>query len=210
MTKVSVYNQQGKEVGKMELDPKVFNVEINKALVHQAVEAQRANTRVTVAHAKGRADVRGGGRKPWRQKGTGRARHGSSRSPIWRGGGVTFGPTKERNFSRSLNKKMKKKALCMGLSDKVSENALVIIDSLDIPEGKTKKMLSILKSLPVKNSSTLIVQAEKSEGTVRSVQNIPKVSTISADSLNIIDVLAKKFIIVEKEGVKKIVETFKQ
>ena len=145
--KVNIYNQQAESIGEMELNPKIFDVKISQALVHQAVVAQTANMRQVLAHTKGRGEVRGGGRKPWRQKGTGRARHGSIRSPIWRGGGVTFGPTKERNFKKDINKKMKQKAMLMALSDKVANDNLVILDKLTLDEYKTKKFDDIISTL---------------------------------------------------------------
>ncbi len=147
MPKVNIYNQQAEIVGETELDPKIFNMKANPALVHQAVVTQMANMRQVLAHTKGRGEVRGGGRKPWRQKGTGRARHGSIRSPIWRGGGVTFGPTKERNFKKDINKKMKQKAMLMVLSDKVANDNLVILDKLTLDEYKTKKFDDIISTL---------------------------------------------------------------
>ncbi len=146
MPKVKYYNQQAEVLGEMELNPKIFDVKINPALVHQTVVAQMANMRQVLAHTKGRGEVRGGGKKPWRQKGTGRARHGSIRSPIWRGGGVTFGPTKERNFKKDINKKMKQKAMLMALSDKVSSKNLVILDKLTVDEFKTKKFNAIISA----------------------------------------------------------------
>jgi len=145
--KAKIYNQQAEVVEEMELNPKIFDVPTNSALIHQALVAQMANMRQVLAHTKGRGEVRGGGRKPWRQKGTGRARHGSIRSPIWRGGGVTFGPTKDRNFKKDINKKMKRKALLMALSDKASNKKLVILDKLAIGEFKTKKFDNIILAL---------------------------------------------------------------
>ncbi len=211
MLKVKVYNLEGKEVDELKLDSEVFGVEINPALVHQVVEAQNANARLTLAHTKTKGEVRGGGRKPWRQKGTGRARHGSSRSPIWIGGGITFGPRTDRNYSKKINKKMKKRALYMGLSDKVNENQLLVVEKLELPEIKTQKLVKILTKLPGKEAkSTLIVLAANDKNTIKAAQNIPKVKTILADSLNILDILQYKYLLIDKEGIKKIISTYKQ
>lgn len=136
--KIKVYNQNAESTGEMELSPKVFGLKINPALVHQAVVTQMANKRKVIAHTKNRSEVRGGGRKPWAQKGTGRARHGSSRSPIWKGGGVTFGPRNDRNFKMRINKKMRQNAMLMVLSDKLANNYSTIVDKFEINEFKTK------------------------------------------------------------------------
>ena len=144
---VQVYSQIGEKVGEMELNSKVFGMQPKESVVHQVAVAQLANSRAAIAHTKDRSEVRGGGVKPWRQKGTGRARHGSTRSPIWVGGGVTFGPTKDRNFSQKVNKKMKTKALFMCLSDKVNQDWLILLDKLNVADGKTREIADILKSL---------------------------------------------------------------
>lgn len=211
MAKVKVYNLDGKEVEQLDLDPKIFEIEANPALVHQVIEVQRANSRLKLAHTKTRGEVRGGGKKPWRQKGTGRARHGSIRSPLWIGGGITFGPRTEREFSKKINKKMRRKALFMVLSDKVKENNFVVVDNLTLPEIKTKKFYTILKKLPMKAvSSTLVVLNNKDENINKSARNIKKVKTILADSLNVYDILKYNFLLIDKEGVKKIIDTYKQ
>ena len=144
--KVKVYNQKAEAISEASLPAKVFGVKVNEPLVHQAMVTQMANERQVLAHTKGRSDVRGGGKKPWRQKGTGRARAGSSRSPIWIGGGVTFRTIKDRNFKKDINKKMKQKALCMVLSDRAKDGSIAVLDKLDIIEFKTKIFNSILKS----------------------------------------------------------------
>jgi len=143
--KVKVYNQKAETVGEINLSEKVFNLKINEALVHQALVTQMANQRQVLAHTKGRSEVKGGGRKPWRQKGTGRARAGSIRSPIWIGGGITFGPRKERNFKKKINKKMKQKAILMILTDRVKSHSLLVIDKLEAAEYKTKIFAEILR-----------------------------------------------------------------
>lgn len=145
--KINVYNQKGESVGEMKLSDKIFGVKANEVLMHQVVVAQMANKRQVLAHTKGRGEVRGGGRKPWRQKGTGRARAGSSRSPIWKGGGVTFGPKKDRNFSKNINKKMRQKVMFIILSDKVKSESLVVLDGLKMGEYKTKAFDGMLKGL---------------------------------------------------------------
>jgi large subunit ribosomal protein L4 len=210
MLKVKVYNLQGEELEEMKLNSKIFGVEINPTLVQQVVEAQLANKRLPLAHTKTRAEVSGGGKKPWRQKGTGRARHGSSRSPIWSGGGVTFGPRKDRTFSLKINKKMKTKALFMSLTDKIKENGFVVVDKLEIPQIKTKDFTAILKKLPSKSiSSILVVLANKDEMINKSARNLQKVKTILADSLNVFDVLKFNYLLIDKAGIKKIEETYK-
>ncbi|MDD5341610.1 MAG: 50S ribosomal protein L4 [Patescibacteria group bacterium] len=210
MAKVNVYNLAGKEIEKLDLDPKIFEVKANPALIHQVIEVQRANSRLKLAHTKTKGEVRGGGKKPWRQKGTGRARHGSSRSPLWIGGGITFGPRTEREFSKKINKKMKKKALFMTLSDKVKENNFIVVDKLVLEGIKTKNFYNILKKLPMQGVfSTLVAMAKKDDIISRSAKNIKKTKTILADSLNVYDVLKYRFLLIDKEGVKKISDTYK-
>lgn len=206
--KVKVYNQEGKEVEELELPEEVFGLKLNKDLIHQAVVAQMANSRDVIAHAKDRSEVRGGGKKPWRQKGTGRARHGSIRSPIWRGGGVTFGPTKERNFSKKINKKMRQKALLMVLSSKVKDSELVVLNDLKLSSPKTKEMADIMKNLEkarkdIKRSS-LVALVKKDENIIKAIKNIPKMGAIGITSLNVVDILKYKYLIMTKEGVNEL------
>jgi len=211
MVKVKVYNLAGKEVEEMKLDPQIFDVAINPALVHQAVEVQQANARLKLAHTKTKGEVRGGGKKPWRQKGTGRARHGSIRSPLWKGGGIIFGPRKEREFTKAINKKMKRKALFMVLSDKVKDNNIVVLEKLSLPEIKTKELVNIFKKLPIKGvNSILVVLTNKDEVIIKSARNLQKVKTILADSLNVRDILQYNYLLIDKAGIKKIVETYKK
>lgn len=158
--KVKVYNQNAEEQGEMELLPKVFGVKINPALVHQAVVTQMANMRKVLAHTLTRSEVRGGGKKPWAQKGTGRARHGSSRSPIWRGGGITFGPRNDRNFKMRINKKMRQNAILMALSDKVAANNFTVLDKLEMAEYKTKTFNQIVTGLENKTIKPAVVKTE--------------------------------------------------
>lgn len=221
---IKKYNQEAEETGEQKLSSAVFGVKIKPELVHQAVVAQQANSRQILAHAKGRSEVRGGGKKPWKQKGTGRARAGSSRSPIWIGGGVTFGPTKERNFSLKINKKMKRSALLMCLSDKVKENRLILLDKIELDKIKTKKMNEILKKFENKfarkieskekkdgakkvkkeNFSALLALGDKSENIIKSARNLQKVGTVRSDGLNIVDILKYKYLITTVDSVKKI------
>ena len=161
MPTVKVYNQQGEVVGATELNPAIFAVALKPELIQQAVVAQQANTRRPIAKTKDRSEVRGGGRKPWRQKGTGRARHGSIRSPLWRGGGVTFGPTNQRNFALKINKKAKRKALAMVLTDKARQEKIILLDQLVLAETKTKKLFEILQNLKLR-SKKLSPAAKKS------------------------------------------------
>lgn len=205
--KIAIYNQEGKEVGSVLLPKEIFEVKVNPDLVHQVVISQMANRRKVIAHSKGRAEVRGGGRKPWRQKGTGRARAGSRRSPLWKGGGVTFGPTKERVFKKKINKKMKRKALLMALSAKAKNNLLLILDKLSLTEVKTKLMAKILKKLPIKGSS-LIILPELDKNIIRAAGNLAEVETIEAKNLNALDSLSFKYLIMPKESIKMIKETF--
>jgi len=202
-----VYNQKGEEVSKVDLPADIFGLELNPDLVHQVVVAQMANSRKSIAHTKDRSEKRGGGRKPWRQKGTGRARHGSVRSPIWRGGGVTFGPTKDRNFSKKINKKMKKKALLMTLSSKNKDKELVLIDRFDLTKSKTRLMAQVIKDLKI-DKSALIVLPVTDLKISRAVNNLPKIKTIRANSLNVLDVLNHQYLIVLEDSIKVIKETY--
>lgn len=204
--KLPMYNQQGQEIGEINLPGEIFDVKINYDLLHQAVVAQAAGSRLNLAHTKKRSEVRGGGKKPWRQKGTGRARHGSIRSPIWIGGGVVFGPRNERNFKKKINKKMKQKALLMSLSSKLKDNQIVAMDKIEIAQGKTKEMANIIKILNQRlgekiNPSALVVLPRKNELTRRACSNIEKIKTILADSLNVGDVLTYKYLILTKDSV---------
>jgi large subunit ribosomal protein L4 len=210
MAKVVLYNNEGKTAGELELDAALFEVPANPALVHEAVVAQQANSREVLAHAKDRSEVRGGGRKPWKQKGTGRARHGSRRSPIWSGGGVTFGPLKTRNFSKKMNRKARRKALAMVLSDKVASECFVAVDQFDITDNKTKALVALLQKLPVAGKKTLIVLKPENVGAALAAQNIQNISTIPANSLNIVDLLAHEYVLVSKEAVDVIHETYKR
>jgi len=204
---VKTYDQNGKEVGQTRLPSEIFDVKVNSDLIHQVVISQTANRRTVIAHTKDRAQVRGGGKKPWRQKGTGRARHGSRRSPIWKGGGVTFGPTKERNFEKKINKKMRRKAILMVLSAKVKNDLLLILEKLSLEKPKTKLMAGILGKLPFKGSA-LIVLPQLEKDIVRAAKNIKGVATVEARNLNALDLLSFKYLIMPKDSIKAIKETF--
>lgn len=207
-----VFNQEGKEVEKIMLPEKIFGLKFNPDLVKQAVEAQISQARIPYAHAKDRSEVRGGGKKPWRQKGTGRARHGSIRSPIWRGGGATFGPRNDKIFAKNINKKMKRKALLMVLSGKAKDNEMVVLDNLKIEQPKTKLMVQVIKNLNgVKNDlakGALVVMAEKNENIIRATRNIPRFMTIFAQSLNVGDLLKHKYLLMPKQAIGILEKTF--
>jgi len=208
MLKIKIYNQDGKENGEMELPESVFGVELVDDLVHQVVVAQMANSRQVLADTKDKGEVRGGGKKPWRQKGTGRARHGSIRSPLWKGGGVTFGPTTDRNFSKRINKKMKMKALFMVLSEKLKDKEIVVVDDLKISKTSTKAMKDIFNNLPIKGKVLLSLD-KNNKNILNSVKNIPEVSVIASDSLNVVDLLKNKILVINKRGIEKIGEVYK-
>ena len=205
---VKTYNQKGEEVGKTELPKEIFEVALNSDLVHQVVLVQQGNRRRKIAKAKDRSEVRGGGKKPWRQKGTGRARHGSIRSPLWKGGGVTFGPRTERVFKKIIPKKMRRKALFMVLSDKAKENFLLILDKLEIEKAKTKLMREILDKLFLKKGSGLLVLPEMQKDIILAARNIPKVQTIQAKDLNVLDLLNYKYVLMTKESIEVIKKVF--
>ena len=205
MANVSVYNMEGKEVGTMELNDAVFGVEINDHLVHLAVVRQLANKRQGTQKAKTRSEVRGGGRKPWRQKGTGHARQGSTRSPQWTGGGVVFAPT-PRDYSFKLNKKEKRAALKSALTSRVVENKFVVVDELKLDEIKTKKFVEVLKNLNVEKA--LVVLNDMDEKVIASAANIPTVKTTQTNELNVFDVLKYDTVVVTKAAVATIEEVY--
>ena len=192
---IRVYNQEGKEVSELELDKAVFGLPWNADLVHLAVRVISANQRQVLASTKMRGEVSGGGKKPWRQKGTGRARHGSIRSPLWKGGGVTFGPTSERNFKLGINKKMARKAFLTALSGKVKDNELLVLDELKLMAPKTKEMAKIMKNFPQIKNGLLI--SPKDENIKKAGRNLPNLSIASIDNLNISDILKHKYLILD-------------
>lgn len=204
MPKVALYSMEGNQVGEIDLNDDVFGVEVNEAIMHDVVVMQLANRRKGTSSTKTRAEVRGGGRKPWRQKGTGRARVGSIRSPIWRGGGITFGP-KPRNYSYSVPKKLRRKAVKSALSSKVQNDNILVLEDLKLEQPKTKEMANVLKGLDVDHKS-LVVLASKDENIIRSSRNIPFVTLISADSLNVYDILNHEKLIMTKDAVSRVEE----
>ncbi len=207
---VNTYNKNGEKTGQTLLPKEVFGVPLNPDLLHQVVVSQMANRRQVIAHAKDRSEVRGGGKKPWRQKGTGRARHGSIRSPLWKGGGVTFGPTKERNYKRIIPKKMGRKALFMALSSKAKDGELFVVDELKLANPKTKEFVKILNAIfKEKRGSVLIALALKDDIVMRAVRNIQKVKVVTVNSLNALDLLNYKYLLIPKEAIQKIKEIFK-
>ncbi len=237
--KIPVYNIEGKEMGNALLPKEIFDVKMNPDLIHQVVVSQMSNRRQITAHTKDRSEVRGGGKKPWRQKGTGRARHGSIRSPLWKGGGVTFGPRKDKVFKKEIPNKIRRKALFMVLSEKVRKNLLVLLDELKIPKSPettgiaaqkglaidkspkenlrfptgqaktklTKSMVEILKKLPCKKNC-LIVLPNYDKKLILSARNIPQIATIEARNLNVLDLLSFQYLLMPKDTIKTIKETF--
>lgn len=208
--KITVYNEKGEKTGETLLPKEIFDVPMSSDLVYQVAVSQAANKRINVAHAKDRSEVRGGGKKPWRQKGTGRARHGSIRSPIWRGGGVTFGPRKNTVFAKEIPRKIRRKALFMVLSVKVKDNLLIVLDSLKLEKVKTKILAQILQNLPCKDKGCLIALPGAEKNLILSARNLPKIKTIEARNLNVLDLLSYKYLIISKESIKTIKETFKK
>lgn len=239
MNKTKIYNTNGEAVEEIELNSDIFDVALNKGLVQQVAETQMANVRQILAHTKDRGEVRGGGKKPWKQKGTGRARHGSIRSPLWVGGGVTFGPRNTRNFTKRINKKMKKKALFMCLSDKAKSNWIILLKDLDIDKANTGKLLDVLKKLPALETKvkkikprnqakdkkageqagektietkelakSLIIIPKKQEQIILSSRNLKNIEVIKADSLNVVDVLKYKYLIMPLASLKVIENTY--
>ncbi len=206
--KIDTYNQDGKKEGEVNLPKEIFEVKFNADLVHQVAVSQMANKRQPLAHVKTRAEVRGGGRKPWKQKGTGRARHGSNRSPIWKGGGVTFGPRNDKNYSKDIPKKMRKKALLMVLSEKVKNKQLIVLDKIDIEKGKTKEVAKILSKMPCKNQKTLIALPKYDKKIFLASRNIKKTFIEDARNLNVLNLLNLKYLLILKDSIKTIKETF--
>ncbi|MFH1207378.1 MAG: 50S ribosomal protein L4 [Patescibacteria group bacterium] len=207
MSKAAVYNKTGVKVGEVSLEPKIFGVPVKPQVIQQAVRTQLANSRVAIAHTKTRSEVRGGGKKPWRQKGTGRARHGSIRSPLWKGGAVTFGPRSDRNFSLKMNKKARRQALFMTLTDRANEKNIVIIDSLAQKAIKTKDFLASISKLPLKKT-ILLALPKADQLIIKSTRNIPFIKTINADSLNVVDVLNRETLLMPKASLEVISKTY--
>ena len=205
MANVSVYNMEGKEVGSMDLNDAVFGVKINEHLVHMAVVQQLANNRQGTQKAKTRSEVRGGGRKPWRQKGTGHARQGSTRAPQWTGGGVVFAPV-PRDYSFKLNKKEKRAALKSALTSRVQENKFIVLDELKFDEIKTKKFVEVMNNLKVEKA--LVVLNDMDTNIIASAKNIPTVKTAQTNEMNVFDVLKYDTVVITKAAAEKIEEVY--
>ena len=205
MANVSVYNMEGKEVGTIELNDAVFGVKVNEHLVHMAVVQQLANKRQGTQKAKTRSEVSGGGRKPWRQKGTGHARQGSIRAPQWKGGGVVFAPV-PRDYSFKMNKKEKRAALKSALTSKVQGNNLIVLDELKLDEIKTKKFVAVMNNLKVEKG--LVVIAENDQNVVMSARNLADINTALANMINTYDIMKAKTVVLTKDAVAKIEEVF--
>lgn len=209
MPKVSVYNQEGQQTGELDLAPEVFGVRARSAVLHQVAVAVVANQRTAIAHTKTRGEVRGGGKKPWAQKHTGRARHGSIRSPLWVGGGTTFGPRSTRNFTQKVNVKMRRQALRMALSDKVANTRFIILDEFAPEGGKAKAAKRVLETVVAKASigkrapSVLVVLPASARVSRRSFQNLPRISGIDAAHLNAMDVLRADVCVATRSAVER-------
>lgn len=208
--KISVYNLEGQETGSIELSEHIFGVKVNPDMLHQVVVSLSGNKRIYTAHTKNKGEVRGGGKKPWKQKGTGRARAGSSRSPIWKGGGVTFGPRNERNYSTKINKKVGKLAFSMALSAKLKDEEIKVIDSFSLKEGKTKLLKNALNLLIGEKNNALLVFDKKNENLKLASNNLQKIEIKNASDVNTLDVLSKKMVLLEKDAILKLEERFKQ
>jgi large subunit ribosomal protein L4 len=204
MPKVALFNQSGSQVGDVELNDSVFGIEPNQNVLYEAVIMQRASQRQGTSKVKGRSEVRGGGRKPWRQKGTGRARQGSIRSPQWRGGGTVFGPV-PRSYSYKLPKKVRRLAIKSALSTKVAEENILVLESLVFDAPKTKEFASVLKNLSV-NSKTLVVTEGSEDNVALSARNIPGVTVVAANGISVLDVVAHDKLIITKAAVEKVEE----
>lgn len=204
MPKVALFNQDGKNVGEIELQDAVFGIEPNNKVLFDAIIMQRAAMRQGTSKVKNRSEVRGGGRKPWRQKGTGRARQGSIRSPQWRGGGVVFGPV-PRSYSYKLPKKVRRLAIKSALSTKVQDNSIVVLEALSFDAPKTKEMVAVLKNLTVERKA-LVVTADLNENVALSARNIPGVTVVTASGLSVLDVVNHDKLVITKDAVEKVEE----
>ncbi len=206
MPKISLYNRDGEQVDEIEVQASLFGAPLNQGALYQTAVSQTARRRQGTASSKDRSEVRGGGDKPWPQKGTGRARHGSTNSPIWVGGGVTFGP-KPRDYSKSVPKKMKRVALKSALSDKYKEGKVVIVDDFAIDAPKTKQMVALLGQLKVEGGA-LVVNAQPDMNVIMAARNLPKVKTILARQLNVLDILSYNYLVMSKDALEQVEEVF--
>ena len=205
--KTKVYNLEGKAIGEMDLSDSVFGVKVKPEVVHEVFVALQNNQRESWADTKSKAEVRGGGKKPWQQKGTGRARHGSIRSPIWKGGGITFGPLSIRNYKTKINKKLKNLAMRMCLADRAANNALWVFEDFNFTEPKTKLFAHFLSVLPAKAKSFLVLTPGKSDTVVRMTRNLKSVKTSRVEDVNVLDLLSKSVVLTTKSAVEKLETT---
>ncbi|MBI2112986.1 MAG: 50S ribosomal protein L4 [Candidatus Wildermuthbacteria bacterium] len=203
-----VYNQQGAEIETVNLPEGIFGLQWNADLVHQVAVSQMANRRRTIAHTKHRGEVSGGGRKPWAQKGTGRSRQGSTRSPLWRHGGVAFGPRSSEVYSQKVNDKMKRKALLCVLSEKAKQGQVIVLDAISLEQPKTKLLRNIVSRLPLKKESAALVLSSKDESVARAGRNLPSIQVFQAKDLNALDLLNLDSLIILKDGIQVLEKTF--
>jgi large subunit ribosomal protein L4 len=207
MTAVKIYNQTGQEVGQTELDQAVFGLKPKAGLIEQAIITLLANRRPTIAHTKTRGEVRGGGKKPWKQKGTGRARQGSIRSPQWKGGGVIFGPRKNRVYTRKMNVSAKRLAMLMSLSDKAKNDKVVLVDKIDMAKPKTKEFVAMIKALKL-NRKVLVILSSTDANVIKSGRNLQQIKFIRADSLNTYDIVNHNALLIVQSALPIITKTF--
>lgn len=205
--KAKIYNMQGEETGEMDLPAGLFEIPVIEAVVHEVVRGMMTNRRVPIAHTKTRGEVSGGGRKPWRQKGTGRARHGSTRSPIWVGGGITFGPRKTRNFKVKINKKTRRQVIRMAFSDKAGAGKILLLEGFAFESGKTKDLLKILTALPV-GKKTLFIVGKPEPKLVAASRNLQQVHTVTANAIDLIDLLRYETLLMPKEAISVLEKTY--
>ncbi|MFA5991226.1 MAG: 50S ribosomal protein L4 [Candidatus Doudnabacteria bacterium] len=210
--KVNLYNQKGEVIGDVELNSKIFDVKPNAHLLAEAVRIHQANSRQGSSHTKNRGEVSGGGKKPWKQKGTGRARVGSTRSPIWRHGGITFGPRSNRNWELKINKKAKSQALFMTLTDKVKENQFIVVDQIALTEPKTKELVKVFadlhKGIKTLGKKQMLITPKKDDKLARSSRNLKSITSVLANSLNLVDVLKANSIIILKDSLPVVEKTY--
>lgn len=206
MIKLPVYNLEGKESGNVDLNDKAFSVEFNPALVHQVTKTLKNNLRIPAAHTKIKAEVRGGGKKPWKQKGTGRARAGSIRSPLWKGGGVTFGPRNNRNYHTKINKRVGKLVFAMVLKAKAEDKELKVIESLSLSQPKTKELVKLLLNLDFQGQSLLLVTAERQQNLEKAGHNLPNLKILNAKRVNTLDILNQQIVIMEKAALDLLIK----
>jgi len=206
--KTDLFNQKNEKVGTIELPETIFGAKFNSDLIHQVLTVQLANRRRTLADTKDRSEVRGGGKKPWRQKGTGRARHGSIRSPLWRGGGVTFGPIKEKDFSRKINKKMRISAILGIISKKFSEQEIKVVDTLKLEDHKTKNLANLLKKFISAKESLLLIPAKDNKNIYSAARNLAKVGVLSPESLNVYELLNYQKILLDQTAIETIIKHY--